>query len=313
MQARIEKLKVLNTKSSKFAVAAVVEELKQSREVSHNIRRGGKVQEMPSYNAMLEILEGLSSSLFPAHLGPQGLKHSDLDLFVLATLTTALTRLNEQIGLSLKFKSETLTPFEVRRSAEDITNAFAKQLAPIRAMLVSDLQAAQRRDPSAESLAEVLICYRSSMAIIYHRLAHALHELGARLIARLVSDLAHASTGIDIHPGARIAPGFFIRSGTGVVIGETAVIGENVCLHQGVTLGESEAPGESAPAFGSGAPRHPILENNVVIHPGATILGRVTIGAGSIVYGNVFLNRSIPPGSIVRQTAISHGDIETLR
>lgn len=311
MSPRLKRLKLAHGQPLQFGADAVAEELRQSRDVSHNIRPGGKVQAMPSHVVMMEVLEGLVPSLFPAHLGPQGLKHEDLDLFVSTTLSVALTALNDQISLALKLHEEHLPPAELARKAENITTRFASRLALIRGILVEDLKAAQRRDPSANTISEILISSRGSTAIIYHRLAHALHGEGARMIARLISDLALASTGVDIHPGASIAPGFFIRNGTGVVIGATSVIGRNVYVHQGVTLGESELLSDDDSVRNS-APRHPIIGDNVVIHAGATILGRVTIGAGSIVYGNVFVTQSVPPGSVVRQASAQHGGIQDM-
>jgi len=293
-------------------LAKLVNALHESREVTHNIRQGGKVRELPSAAAILEILQGLISSLFPTHLGPQGLTRDNIDIFVANTLTTTFVRLGDQIARGLLFNAEGLSQPEAQRQADTITRDFAGDLPKIRALLVSDLKSAQRRDPSAESLSEILICYRSSMAIIYHRLAHALYGRGARLVARMISDLAHASTGIDIHPGATIGAGFFINRGTGIVVGETTIIGENVCIHQGVTLGEAEFTGDETPSRQLRSPRHPVIENNVVIHSGATLLGRITVGAGSVIHSNVSLSRSIAPGSIVRQAALQHGEVSTL-
>jgi serine O-acetyltransferase len=313
MSARIETLKIKRVTTPVLDLAPVVEALRESRENTHNIRQDGKVIELPSSLAILDVLQGIITSLFPTHLGPQGLNHENIDIFVANSLSTALTRLSDQIARSLQFNLQNTSSTEARCQAERITRQFGSDLPHIRALLVSDLKAAQLRDPSAESLSEILICYRSSTAILYYRLAHALYQRGASLVARMVSDLAHASTGIDIHPAARIGPGFFISRGTGVVIGETSVIGENVCLHQGVTLGEAEFIGDAETPVQRRASRHPVIENNVVIHSGATLLGRITIGAGSVVHSNVSLSRSIPPGSIVRQASLQHGEVSALR
>lgn len=310
MSGKISLLKPSRTRSQPFDWGPVVAELRHSRDIAHNIRLGGKVTEVPSANAIAEVLEGIVTSLFPAHLGPHGLSHASLDLFVTNALSTSFTRLRDQIARGLQFDAKEIAPLEVQRRADAIAQDLARQLPVIRGLLVSDLKAAQRREASADSLAEVLICYPSSRAIIHHRIAHALHGLGARFVARIIAALAHSTTGIDIHPGARIGPGFFMSRGMGIVIGETAVIGENVCLHQGVTLGDSEM----AQAAGSlrRTLRHPIIEDNVVIHAGASILGRITIGAGSIIGGNVWLTRSIPPGSAVTQAAHAVSTIHSL-
>jgi len=161
--------------------------------------------------------------------------------------------------------------------------------------------AAYRGDPAARSVDEVLLCYPGVLAMIHHRIAHQLYVLGVPLLARLVAESAHAQTGIDIHPGARIGPGFFIDHGTGVVIGETAEIGRNVRVYQAVTLGAKRFATDQDGQLQKGGARHPIVEDEVVIYAGATILGRVTIGQGSTIGGNVWLTRSVPAGSRIAQ------------
>jgi serine O-acetyltransferase len=148
---------------------------------------------------------------------------------------------------------------------------------------------------------EVLICYPGVKAVMHHRLAHALYELGTPLIARLIAEVAHSATGVDIHPGARIGSSFFIDHGTGVVVGETAIIGDRVRLYQAVTLGSKRFAVDEHGALVKGTPRHPIVEDDVVIYAGATILGRITIGRGSTIGGNVWVTRSVPPGSNITQ------------
>ena len=136
---------------------------------------------------------------------------------------------------------------------------------------------------------------------MYYRLAHVLHCLGTPLIARMISEIAHSTTGIEIHPGAQIGSSFFIDHGTGVVIGETAIIGKNVRLYQAVTLGAKSFPVDENGALVKNNPRHPIVEDDVIIYANATILGRITIGRGSIIGGNVWLTRSVPPDSNISQ------------
>jgi serine O-acetyltransferase len=184
---------------------------------------------------------------------------------------------------------------------------FAATLAQTRALLDSDVIAAYRGDPAARSVDEILLCYPGIVAITHHRIAHRLYGLGVPLLARIVAELAHAQTGIDIHPGARIGAGFFIDHGTGVVIGETAVIGERVRLYQAVTLGAKRFEAEANGDLKKGVPRHPVVEDDVVIYAGATILGRVTIGRGSTIGGNVWLTRGVAPGSHITQ-AITRDD-----
>lgn len=311
MTAKIRQLKPPpGRKAERPDISRVVAALRHSRDIAHNIRLGGKVTEVPSASVIGEVLDGLLAALFPTHLGPHGLEQDNTDLFVTNCLSTCFARLADQVARGLQFDARGMSPFDAQHRAEAVMQGLAEQLPSIRALLVSDLKAAQRRDASAESLAEVLICYPSSRALIHYRIAHALHVLGARFVARIISALGHSTTGIDIHPGAVIGPGFFISPGVGVVIGETAVIGENVCLHQGVTLGEADTSQSAAPA--RRVPRHPIVESNVVIHAGASIQGRITIGAGSIIGGNVSLARSVPPGSIVAQAAHSLSTVHSL-
>jgi len=141
-------------------------------------------------------------------------------------------------------------------------------------------------------------------AVIHYRLAHALHRLGARFLARQICEIAHSLTGIDIHPGAEIGGSFFIDHGTGVVIGETAIIGERVRLYQAVTLGARSFPADESGALIKGQPRHPIVEDDVVIYAGATVLGRITVGRGSTIGGSVWLTHSVKPGSNVTQAQL---------
>jgi serine O-acetyltransferase len=191
--------------------------------------------------------------------------------------------------------------------AFEITRSLGTQLPGIRALLVSDIQAAFAGDPAAQHITEILLCYPGVLAVMHHRLAHALHRLGVPLLARFINEIAHSATGIDIHPGAQIGPSFFIDHGTGVVIGETAVIGERVRLYQAVTLGAKSFPSGSDGALVKGHARHPIVEDDVVIYAGATILGRVTIGRGAIIGGNVWLTHSVAPGASVSQGNVREG------
>jgi serine O-acetyltransferase len=284
-------------------LSTVVDSLRVSREATHNIRHHGRVRELPSRDALRVIVDGLSAVLFPTHYGRPNLTDESIDYFVGDTLNTTLDRLAEQVRRGLLFSS---TPDEagdaaLELKANAITGEFATCLPAIRALLVSDVQAALAGDPAATSVAEIMLCYPGTIAILYHRLAHCLHQLGVAFIARLVADIAHSITGIDIHPAARIGASFFIDHGTGVVIGETAVIGQRVRLYQAVTLGAKRFPADASGALIKGVPRHPIVEDDVVIYAGATILGRITVGAGSTIGGNVWLTQSVAPGSSVSQ------------
>lgn len=282
---------------------AVVEQLRQSREVTHKVRHLGRIRELPSRAALVDILDGLSAALFPTHHGRPDLTDESIDYFVGDTLHSTLNQLVEQVRRNLFFTAENnaAEDAELRRRAIDITRTFAGRLPAIRALLVSDLQAAYQGDPAATSLSEVLLCYPGMTAIIAHRFAHVFYELGSPLLARLIAEIAHSKTGIDIHPGAEIGPSFFIDHGTGVVIGETTVIGSHVRLYQHVTLGAKRFPADASGTLIKGNARHPIVEDDVVIYAGATLLGRITVGRGSTIGGNVWLTQSVPPDSNVFQ------------
>ena len=291
----------------------VIQALRTSREEKHKIRHNGRVRELPSREALITIVNGLSAALFPTHYGRPNLTDESIDYFVGDTLNTTLNRLSEQVRRGLLFSAPAHAvpagdegegasdDAALAQQARDITRAFAASLPDIRALLVSDVQAAYAGDPAATSVAEIMLCYPGTIAILYHRLAHRLHALGAPFLARLVADIAHTLTGIDIHPGARIGASFFIDHGTGVVIGETAIIGQRVRLYQAVTLGAKRFPADASGALIKGTPRHPIVEDDVVIYAGATVLGRITIGAGSTIGGNVWLTQSVPANSNVSQ------------
>lgn len=280
----------------------VVAELRRSRDVTHNIRHGGQLRPPPSRDAVMNAIHDFAASLFPAHYGQSELTSESIDYFVGSKLNCALVALSEQVRRSLPFSSrEERSEDDLLRQSSEITRAFALQLPYIRGLLVSDVRASYEGDPAATGYSEILLVYPGLTAVLHYRLAHALHNLGAAFLARLISDIAHSRTGIDIHPGARIGGSFFIDHGTGVVIGETTVIGERVRLYQAVTLGARKFPADEKGAMIKGAPRHPIIEDDVVIYAGATVLGRVTIGRGSVIGGNVWLTHGVPPGSHVTQ------------
>ncbi len=285
--------------------AGVVDGLRRSRDELHNIRHLGRLRPPPSREALIEAVHGITTALFPAHYGQQYLTLDTLDAFVGDTLEKALSVLGEQVRRSLPFAiNEHRGEEEFREEARAIIRAFADELPAVRGLLVSDLRAAYAGDPAATGYSEILLVYPGMTAIIHHRLAHVLHRLGARFLARMIADIAHNRTGIDIHPGARIGGSFFIDHGTGVVIGETAIIGDRIRLYQAVTLGARSFRKDETGALVKGEARHPILEDDVVVYAGATILGRVTIGRGSIIGGNVWLTHDVPPGSSISQARL---------
>jgi serine O-acetyltransferase len=256
-------------------------------------------ESLPSREALVRIVDGLRAVLFPTHFGPADLGADGVDYFVGHTLDRTLQALEPQVRRGLDLADAAGSDADAR--ALELTRAFAGQLPAVRSLLDTDIRAAFEGDPAAKSLDEVVFCYPGITAITHHRLAHALYGLGCEILARIIAEIAHAQTGIDIHPGATIDESFFIDHGTGVVIGETARLGKGVRLYQGVTLGAKSFPLDDDGAPIKGQPRHPIVEDAVVIYAGATILGRVTIGAGSTIGGNVWLTRSVPPNSRITQ------------
>ncbi len=286
----------------------IVNELRSVRNEWRSQRgrlREAGLRELPSRDVLQQILSELCGALFPMRLGPQDLREESEDYYVGHTLDAALNQLLIQVQLELLYvarqQSESADEAALKLRANNIVRLFASALPRLRRVLDIDVQAAFQGDPAARSVDEVLLCYPGILAIIHHRLAHTLYELGVPLLARIVAELAHSSTGIDIHPGAQIGSGFFIDHGTGVVIGETAVIGERVRVYQAVTLGAKTFPTDENGSLQKGLPRHPIVEDDVVIYAGATVLGRITIGKGSTIGGNVWLTRSVPPGSSITQ------------
>lgn len=278
---------------------ALVSALRDARGVDGAAAADSRVERRPSRTAVVAIVRDLHAALFPAHLGVSDFADNRLDFFVGNTLDASLRALQDQLQRS--FAAEQSAPAQASQRAYEVVQAFARELPAIRSTLENDLRAAFDGDPAAKSRAEILLCYPGVRAITYHRLAHPLYRLGATLLARIISEASHADTAIDIHPGAQIGPEFFIDHGTGVVIGETAIIGRRVRLYQGVTLGAKNFPTDENHALVKGLPRHPIVEDDVVIYSGATVLGRITIGAGSTIGGNVWLTHSVPPNSRVTQ------------
>ena len=283
-------------------LAAVRQEWRLSQQRSNE--PGGR--ELPSRDALGDILKGLKGVLFPMRLGPSDLRQVSEDFFVGHTLGSVLHALHAQVRLELHYTARHQAAVDsaaLDAQATRITRDFATALPGIRRLLDSDVVAAFEGDPAARSVDEVLLCYPGVLAMIYHRVAHRLYCFGVPLLARIVAELAHAETGIDIHPGARIGPGFFIDHGTGVVIGETAVIGARVRLYQAVTLGARSFPVDADGKPLKGQPRHPTLEDEVVIYAGATVLGRITVGRGASIGGNVWLTHDVAPGAHITQAS----------
>jgi serine O-acetyltransferase len=301
-------------RSGQWHLHEIVDQLRGTREQwrAQNGRscgaQGGR--ELPSRAAMATLLEQLCGALFPMRLGPVDLREESEDFYVGHTLDAALNALLVQARLELRYATRQgpCDNSAMDARALQLVQDFAAALPALRKVLDTDVLAAYHGDPAARSVDEVLLCYPGVLAIIHHRMAHHLYRAGLPLLARISSEIAHSATGIDIHPGAQIGGSFFIDHGTGVVIGETSIIGERVRIYQAVTLGAKRFPADESGQLQKGLPRHPIVEDDVVIYAGATILGRITIGQGSTIGGNVWLTRSVPPGSNLTQANLQHDD-----
>jgi serine O-acetyltransferase len=261
--------------------------------------KGGRL--LPSRDRVMEAAEALRSVLFPGYFGISELTEYNMRFHVGATLDRILLVLLEQIKRGLCFECDH-HGFECPaclEKAQRITSEFVQRLPRIQHILATDVHAAYYGDPAAKSTDEAIFCYPGILAITYYRLAHELYCLEVPLIPRMITETAHSLTGIDLHPGAKIGEEFFIDHGTGVVIGETCVIGERVRIYQGVTLGAKSFPLDEKGNPIKGIPRHPIVEDDVVIYSGATVLGRVTIGQESVIGANVWITSDVEPGSVV--------------
>ena len=288
-------------------VTALHEVRREWRESQQRVQEGGE-RELPSREVIACVVRAMTGALFPMRLGPTDLRQESEDFYAAHTLDAALHDLLAQATLELRHERRR-TPTELAELGNDAlarVRDFAQSLPDIRRLLDSDVLAAWQGDPAARSVDEVLLCYPGVLAMIHHRMAHRLFELQLPLLARIVAELAHAQTGIDIHPGATIGAGFFIDHGTGVVIGETAVIGKRVRLYQAVTLGAKRFPTDAEGNLQKGLPRHPVVEDDVVIYAGATILGRVTLGEGAVIGGNVWITEDVKPGASVTQASLQN-------
>ena len=275
--------------------------------------RGQGLAALPSRDIIAGIIEDLRSVLFPGYFGVSEVSGESMRFHVGSTLDQISHVLLEQIRRGLCFTCTGDTPDkcgECEIRAEQSVQTFLGRLPDVQKILATDVQAAFEGDPAAANSDEAIFCYPGILAITNYRLAHELAKLDIPLIPRMITEHAHSLTGIDIHPGAKIGESFFIDHGTGVVIGETAEIGKRVRIYQGVTLGARSFPLDENGKPVKGIPRHPIVEDSVVIYSGATILGRVNIGQGSVIGGNVWLTRSIPPNSHITQAQVRQDQFE---
>ncbi|MEI6089346.1 MAG: serine O-acetyltransferase EpsC [bacterium] len=254
---------------------------------------------LPSRSDLSQIVETLDEIFFPGFDGRYEKDRASLKELFTMKLEFVYSLLCIQIkqGMCLHCHNNSKSSVQCEKESEQIASKFMNSLPLIKALLLKDVLAAYNGDPASKSYEEVIFCYPSIAILTHYRIANQLFLLGADLIARIIMEIAHSQTGIDIHPGAQIGESFFIDHGTGVVIGETAIIGNNVRLYQGVTLGAKSFPLDPGGNPIKGIARHPIIEDNVIIYSNATILGRVVIGENSVIGGNTWVTEDVPANS----------------
>lgn len=285
------------------ALDGVVERLCHPSSLDAVWHRPAQGAAMPSLDELREIMERLRAAIFPGYFGSARVRRESMRYHLSANLDSIYRKLGEQIvrGLCFGCGGQHSPCAECESEGAAAALSFMDRLPEIRRLLAGDAQAAYEGDPAAISPGETIFCYPSMHAMLHHRIAHELYKLKVPLIPRIISEMAHSRTGIDIHPGASIGEDFFIDHGTGVVIGETSILGRCCRLYQGVTLGALSFPKNPDGTLTKGIPRHPVLEDNVTVYAGATILGRVTIGKGAVIGGNVWLTHDVPAGARISQ------------
>jgi serine O-acetyltransferase len=255
---------------------------------------------LPSRDAVVDITRDLLRLVFPGFYDKDPIHSNQITEYTEELVASVARRLENEIHRSLEYRPcDRCDLRDLPATAARVTYEFLAELPAVRATLQTDVTAAYDGDPAAISNEEIILAYPGMEAIAVQRMAHVLHQRHVALIPRIMTEWAHNQTGIDIHPGAQIGSHFFIDHGTGVVIGETTVIGKRVKIYQGVTLGAKSFPKDEKGRAVKGIKRHPNIEDDVTIYAGATILGNVTIGQGSIIGGNVWLLESVPPHSVV--------------
>lgn len=268
----------------------------------HQHREG---EPLPSGKSLERIVELARAILFPGYFGNSTINSQTINYHIGVNIEELFSLLIEQIQAGLCFgvenEGQCNCQSPCRATATQLAAEFISRLPEIRRILATDVEAAYYGDPAATCFGEIICCYPVIRAVTNYRIAHELYRLNVPLIPRIITEMAHSETGIDIHPGAQIGHHFTIDHGTGVVIGATCIIGNHVKLYQGVTLGAKSFPCDEQGNPIKGIPRHPILEDNVIVYSNATILGRITIGEGATIGGNIWVTESVPAGARIVQ------------
>lgn len=290
----------------------VVSQLAQPDSYKDLFREYNESVPLPSGKVLEEIIELVRSVIFPGYYGNCTVNTGTLKYHLGVNIERLYNLLIEQIQAGLSFADyKSVTAYaaynrqtintELHRMATVRAEAFIEQLPELRRVLATDVKAAYDGDPAAKNFGEIISCYPIIKVLTIFRMAHVLWKLEVPLIPRMLTELAHSETGVDIHPGAEIGEYFTIDHGTGVVIGETCIIGDHVKLYQGVTLGAKSFPLDSDGNPIKGIMRHPIIEDDVIVYSNASILGRITIGKGAVIGGNVCITHDVPAGTTITQ------------
>ncbi|WP_300726524.1 serine acetyltransferase [uncultured Bacteroides sp.] len=295
----------MNTFDYTHILTKAVGELSDSQSYQGLFHQYKEGEPLPSAKSLHRIVELARAILFPGYFGNPTVNSRTVNYHIGVNVEELFELLIDQIQAGLCFGEENNPENDCdspcRKSAATIAAKFISKLPEIRSILATDVEAAYNGDPAATCFGEVICCYPIIRTITNYRIAHELYVLNVPLIPRIITEMAHSETGIDIHPGAQIGHHFTIDHGTGVVIGATCIIGNNVKLYQGVTLGAKSFPLDENGNPIKGIPRHPILEDDVIVYSNATILGRITIGKGATIGGNIWVTESVPAGARIVQ------------
>ena len=265
----------------------------------------------PSVVRIQSLMNLLRSVIFPGFFDDvQEIRKESLPYYLGVYLEQIYDLLHEQIYYGLCFEKDDCA-CSMKQKASDMAMAFINRIPHVKYLLSTDVKAILDGDPAAKSVSEIIFCYPAILAMLHQRVAHELYVQGIPVLPRIITEMAHSRTGIDIHPGACIGEYFSMDHGTGIVIGQTAIIGNHVRLYQGLTLGAKSftLDDEGLPMD---VPRHPIIEDDVTIYSNASVLGRITIGKGSIIGGNIWLTHSVPPGSKIVQSRVVEDNFHAL-
>jgi serine O-acetyltransferase len=295
---------MMNDKLYPDEIGKVILELSKPESFSRLSHRHCPGQALPSMKNLKKLTDLIREIIFPGYFGNTSLQQEMISHYLGVYLDELFELLKNEILAGLHFvcdEQETLKNEDMEAISENAAIVFIQSMPDIRRKMGNDVNALFLGDPAAKSYGEIIFSYPAIKAILHYRIAHRMVELGVPLIPRYITEMAHSETGIDIHPEACIGEYFAIDHGTGVVIGSTCIIGNHVKIYQGVTLGAKSFEVDENGNPVKGIPRHPIVEDNVVIYSGATILGRITIGKNSVIGGNVWVNRDVPANSKIVQ------------